>query len=111
MTEKEKQMLYQSMQNDFNCGTFILTPNYVEKLIEKENKTLKEKNNQLARKCECLTKCNDGLQDLLSNDIDTLEQLIKAKQIIKNIIRVTWSEGWNYSLDWKVKAEQFIKEN
>ena len=37
-------------------------------------------------------------------------QLTKAKDLIKNIIRVTWGEGWNYSLDWKVKAEQFIKE-
>ena len=36
------------------------------------------------------------------------EHLTKAKEIIKNIIRVTWGEGWNYSLDWKVKAEQFL---
>lgn len=35
----------------------------------------------------------------------------ELKELIKNIIRVTWGEGWNYSLDWKVKAEQFIKEN
>lgn len=38
------------------------------------------------------------------------EQLTKAKELIENIIRVTWGEGWNYSLDWKVKAEDFIKE-
>ena len=38
------------------------------------------------------------------------DQLTEAKEIIKNIIRVTWGEGWNYSLDWKVKAEQFLKE-
>lgn len=37
-------------------------------------------------------------------------QLAKAMGIIENIIRVTWGEGWNYSLDWKVKAEQFLKE-
>lgn len=37
------------------------------------------------------------------------EQLTKAKEIIENIIRVTWGEGWSYSLDWKVKAEQFLK--
>lgn len=37
------------------------------------------------------------------------DQLTKAKELIENIIRVTWGEGWNYSLDWKVKAEQFIK--
>ena len=38
------------------------------------------------------------------------QQLTKAKELIKNIIRVTWSEGWSYSLDVKVKAEQFLKE-
>ena len=40
----------------------------------------------------------------------TLDQLAKAKNLIENIIRVTWGDGWNYSLDWKVKAEQFIRE-
>lgn len=34
----------------------------------------------------------------------------EAKKLIKNIIRVTWGEGWNYDLGWKVKAEQFINE-
>jgi len=34
----------------------------------------------------------------------------ELKELIKNIIRVTWGEGWNYSLDWKVKAEQFLKD-
>ena len=38
------------------------------------------------------------------------KQLAKAKDLIEDIIRVTWGEGGNYSLDWKVKAEQFIKE-
>ena len=32
----------------------------------------------------------------------------ELKELIKNIIRVTWGEGWSYSLDWKVKAEQFL---
>lgn len=35
-------------------------------------------------------------------------QLSKAKELIQNLIRVTWGEGWSYSLDWKVKAEQFL---
>lgn len=34
----------------------------------------------------------------------------KAKDLIRNIIRVTWKEGWSYSLDWKVKAEKFLEE-
>lgn len=37
-------------------------------------------------------------------------KLVEAKEIIKNIIRATWGEGWNYSLDWKIKAENFLKE-
>jgi hypothetical protein len=41
---------------------------------------------------------------------DKDEQLTKAKDLIENIIRVTWGEGWNYSLDWKVKAEQYLKD-
>lgn len=36
-------------------------------------------------------------------------QLNKAKELIENIVRVTWGEGWNYDLGWKVKAEQFLK--
>ena len=38
-------------------------------------------------------------------------KLVEAKEIIKNIIRATWGEGWNYSLDWKVKAEQFLSDS
>ena len=44
----------------------------------------------------------------IQTDFNTFES--KAKELLKNIIRVTWSEGWNYSLDWKVKAEQFLSE-
>lgn len=39
-----------------------------------------------------------------------IDEINEAKELIKNLIRVTWDEGWNYSLDWKVKAEAFIKE-
>lgn len=37
-------------------------------------------------------------------------QLDKAKDLIRNLLRVTYGEGWNYSLDWKVKAEKFLEE-
>ena len=40
----------------------------------------------------------------------TNEQLSAAKDLIRNLLRVTYGEGWNYSLDVKVKAEQFLKE-
>jgi predicted peptidase len=38
MTEKEKQELYTAISNDINCGTFILAPQYVDKLINKYTK-------------------------------------------------------------------------
>ena len=41
---------------------------------------------------------------------DLEKENAELKELIKNIIRVTWGEGWNYSLDWKVKAEQFLKD-
>lgn len=49
---------------------------------------------------------DDPCPHLMKRDM----QLIEAKDLIRNIIRVTWGEGWSYSLDWKVKAEQFLKE-
>ena len=39
------------------------------------------------------------------------EKLAEAKDLIRNLLRVTYGEGWNYSLDWKVKAEEFLKES
>ena len=38
------------------------------------------------------------------------KQLTEAKEIIRNLLRVTYGEGWNYSLDWKVKAEKFLEK-
>ena len=38
------------------------------------------------------------------------DQLTKAKDLIRNLLRVTWGESWNYALEWKVKAEEFLKE-
>lgn len=38
------------------------------------------------------------------------DQLVKATDLLKKVIKVTWGEGWNYSLDVKVEAENFLKE-
>lgn len=38
MNDKEKQKLYKQMYDDINCGTFILTPQYVDYLISKYTK-------------------------------------------------------------------------
>ena len=61
--------------------------------LEKENAELKKRNGELAGQKASLERW-----------------LGEAKGIIKNIIRVTWGEGWNYSLEWKVRAENFLKE-
>lgn len=38
-------------------------------------------------------------------------KLTEAKEIIKRLIKETYGEGWNYSLQVKVEAEKFLKEN
>lgn len=39
------------------------------------------------------------------------EHLTKAKEIIKRLLKATYGEGWNYSLQVKVEAEKFLKES
>ena len=80
-----------------------------------ENKKLKEGlavgsmwNKHLNSQNKALEEERDRYRNMT---FDQREQLTKAKELIENIIRVTWGEGWNYSLDWKVKAEQFLKES
>lgn len=82
-----------------DCKKLNARTEQVERL-KNENAELKDKNKAL-----------EQYADLADGKVDEVkEQLTKAKEIIKNIIRVTWGEGFNYSLDWKVKAEQFLKE-
>lgn len=45
-----------------------------------------------------------------SRSMNRYFQLTKAKDLIRNLLRVTYGKGWNYNLDWKVKAEEFLKE-
>lgn len=70
--------------------------------------------NKSIEQIEALKKACDETQELLDKQIETtykvIEKLNKAKVIIQNIIRVTWGEGWNYSLGVKSYAEQFLKE-
>lgn len=50
--------------------------------------------------CEQLTHTHKNLRN----------QLTKAKELIKRLIKATYGEGWNYSLQVKVEAEDFLKE-
>lgn len=53
----------------------------------------------------------DFMERACDGAAEMYDDLKAARELIKSIIRVTWGEGWNYSLDWKVKAEQFLKEH
>ena len=77
-------------------GFEIICKNLAE--LKKENTELKG-----IKDVATLIRANNKL-------VSKSQQLTDARKLIKNIIRVTWGEGWNYSLDWKVKAEQFLKD-
>lgn len=84
------------------------------KVLEQNLEDTEICNKALEKKVEKLEERNKHFDNALRGEAfvshDRKAQLEQAKEIIKNIIRVTWGEGWNYSLDVKVKAEQFIKE-
>lgn len=96
---------------------FRLTPTDKDKRIaelEKENAELKKNNKMLEQgyvwhDYDAGEDCYEDTHEGKWVKRDEVYQLTKAKELIENIIRVTWGEGWNYSLDWKVKAEDFIK--
>lgn len=80
-----------------------------------------QRGNELVEENKRLSEEVNGFKNTVKQNVKTIEilnnltdvqdkELTEAKEIIENIIRVTWGEGWNYSLDWKVKAEQFLKE-
>ena len=80
------------------------------KELEKENAELKTRvKNQKSFLERIRAKFNLG--KLERKEIEgylTNEQLSAAKDLIRNLLRVTYGEGWNYSLDVKVKAEDFL---
>ena len=59
---------------------------------------------------ECEIETSKAIMEMRNHITDIKKENAKLKELIKNIIRVTWGEGWNYSLDVKLKAEQFLKE-
>ena len=49
MTGKERQELYENICDDINCGTFILTPQYVDELLAKYTKVYRRKLRRIKR--------------------------------------------------------------
>lgn len=95
------------------------------KRLEKENAELQQKwLDESYEKAKCIKSLDDKNKEnnylseqiqKLKIELDTpesvvLDKLDEAKDIIRNLLRVTYGEGWNYSLDVKVKAEDFLKE-
>lgn len=76
--------------------------------LDKENTELKEKLSEV--QMQKAGEKSDLVWKLKNANEQKKEKLNEAKDFIRNLIRVTWGEGWNYSLEWKVKAEQFLKE-
>ena len=89
MTEEEKQELYENICNDFNCGTFILAPQYVDKLLTK------------------YLDASNVTQEAVNEK--QKEQLTKAKEIITRFVMASvYFNG--KEADLVEEAEQFLKE-
>ena len=76
---------------------------------------------EIYKKIAELEKAYNETEELLDKQIEATYKVVEekaslerwfseAKDLIRNLLRVTYGEGWNYSLDWKVKAEDFLKE-
>lgn len=92
-----------------NKGGYICQKEYEDKCLAQKIqyiKELKEENKELKVKYDTCLRENTGLK-IHSAYVE--KKLPEAKELIRTLLRVTYGEGWNYSLDVKVKAEQFLK--
>lgn len=92
LTEKDKQIAELRVNLKWEQDT----KSELAELLGKAN----DENAELRKQIEALANVNIKAQNIIG----------EAKDLIRNILRVTYGEGWNYSLDWKVKAEQFLNE-
>ena len=103
--ERIKAKAKEQFPNDeFKQQIVIDAINCITKKLQEENKYLKEALECAEHNCKVKQEYNDNQFNAI------MKYRKKAKELIKNIVKVTWGEGWSYSLDWKVKAEKFLKE-
>ena len=111
--EKENAELKEDLRNK---KLAIQNRNGRIKELEKENAELKEKYKWLGSSTKCWFRnapcrsCDEHDERLKRLGLCYIGQLDKAKAIIRDLLRVTYGEGWNYSLGVKAMAEQFLKE-
>lgn len=92
--------------------------------LEKENAELKAYNEKLLdgdiekhnKIVELTEKCRQyeigyAYERLYELRVEAESKLTRAKELIKRLIKATYGEGWNYSLQVKVEAEKFLKES
>ena len=125
MTDKEKRELYENICKDINCGTYILAPQYVDKLLAKlERKIasirgchrvdlakLKSRTEQVERlkKENAELKSEKGCESCTKFDE---VKLTKAKKIIRGLLDSCF--GYNsktVKYEVKAEAEAFLKES
>lgn len=70
-----------------------------------------ELNNKIAELKDKLNNLASVAKVRLANWQKYSKELKEAKEIIKRLIKETYGEGWNYSLQVKVEAEKFLKES
>ena len=82
--------------------------------LEKENAELKAYNEKLLNgdieKHNKIVELKEQVDALANVNIKAQNIIGKAKEIIKRLLKATYGEGWNYSLQVKVEAEKFLKE-
>lgn len=89
---------------------------YNEKLldgdIEKHNKIVELQAEVISLKNKCRQYENGyAYEKLYELRAQAENKLDEAKEIIKRLLKATYGEGWNYSLQVKVEAEKFLKES
>ena len=93
-----------------------LTSEYyeLENLKNNEIAELKAYNEKLLdgdiEKHNKIVELNEQVDALVNVNIKAQNIIGKAKEIIKRLLKATYGEGWNYSLQVKVDAEKFLKE-